>query len=193
MKEVYFVTSNKLKFSLASEILSAYEIMLVQHPFKFEELQTISMHETVEHKAGQVMGIVKTSFIVDDSGLRIKALNDFPGALLKDTLTSVGHERFCRILNPDDKRDIEVVNVTAYYDSDNEGLKIFDAVLKGTLAEHPKGINRSNWAIDTIFIPEGGTKTLGEMNDNEWQEYEHFLKSNLTYNKIGAWIKEHQK
>jgi non-canonical purine NTP pyrophosphatase (RdgB/HAM1 family) len=187
--EILFITSNSLKFGIASRILDNYGVRSKQQNFEFAEPQTLDIQTVAIDKANQGFKNFKEPFIVDDSGFRITALNGFPGALLKNVLQTIGDEGLCRTLRPNDSREAQLVNVTIYGDPATKNTEMFETVLKGTISDAARGSRKTGIGVDRIFIPEGYTKTLAELNDAEWETYDKFLELNLNYNRLGAWLK----
>ncbi len=72
----------------------------------------------------------------------------------------MGYEEFCSILGEDRRADWRVMY--GYYDG--EKLVVAEACVSGTIAQKPRV---GGWGFDVIFIPDGQTKTLGELGPKE--------------------------
>ncbi len=185
--DVTFVTSNRIKFGIARRTLSRYGIRLVQRRMGFLEPQTFSLDEVALEKARQAMRRIRGRFIVDDSGFQIAALKGFPGALTKDIHGLLGDECFMRLMRGVRNRRAMYVNVLVFGDSRTRETKLFHTVVKGKIATRPAGDRRIGWAIDRIFIPAGGRKTLAQLDDAEWEEFWDGFSRNMHYNRFGIW------
>jgi XTP/dITP diphosphohydrolase len=76
-------------------------------------------------------------------------------------------EGLCKLLNSYESRVAYTQDCFGYCDED--GVRIFDGTVKGTIAPHPTGDN--GYGTDSIFIPDGQNKTWGEMDKEEQIQY----------------------
>lgn len=153
MKELIFVTGNDNKAREAAAVLG----VAVRHvKLELEELQSMDLRVIVEHKARQAYEKIKQPVIIEDVSFEIKAWNGFPGPLIKWLHSIMGYDTLCRILGND--RRVDWLVMYGYYD----GERFIEAVacVSGTIAEKPR---EGGWGFDVIFIPDGQTKTLGEL------------------------------
>ena len=154
--KIYFVTSNKFKFREVERMLDAE---LVMKPIDMPEVQAIEVRKVVADKAKRAYTILKKPLIVEDTGLYISALNNFPGALAKWMSDSMGNEGICKIL--DNFKDRSAYAETCICFNDGKRCRIFSGKIRGTIARHPRG--RTGFGWDRIFQPEGHAKTFSEM------------------------------
>ncbi len=187
--DVFFVTSNRIKFGIAKRTLSRYGIRLRQRKLDFIEPQTFSIDEVAVEKARQAMKRIRDRFIVDDSGFQIDALRGFPGALTKDVHRLLGDGCFMKLLKGEEDRGALYVNVLVFGDSATGELRLFHTFVKGAIAMRPAGDRRIGWAIDRIFIPSGGRKTLAQFSDREWAVFWERFSRNMHYNRFGMWAR----
>jgi len=73
-----FVTSNKNKVKEFRQILGP-EIKINHIKISYPELRSDNPEEIARHSAQMLANKLKKKVVVEDSGLFIKALNDFPG------------------------------------------------------------------------------------------------------------------
>ena len=94
------------------------------------------------------------------------ALGRLPGPLIKWFLTELDNAGLCRLLDSYPDRSALAEVCFGLYDGKN--LEIFEGDIKGAIAETSRGERGFGW--DPIFIPEGQTKTWGEMSPEEQKE-----------------------
>ena len=121
-------------------------------------------------KAMVIFDLTHEETIADDSGLCIKALNDFPGVMthrfLGDAATDeMRNEYLINEVNKYDDRSASVVCILVYYDGSD--FVVGKGVLKGTIAKERRGNN--GFGFDEIFeLPNG--LTLAQLTPEEKNE-----------------------
>jgi non-canonical purine NTP pyrophosphatase (RdgB/HAM1 family) len=156
--QITFVTGNPNK---AQQVARYLDYPLTHRALDVPEPQSLDLKEIVTMKAKAAYEQVNTPVLVEDVSLTFPALGKLPGPLIKWFLQELGNEGLCRLLDGKDRTAIASVYF-AYYDGTE--MQYFIGQTKGTLTEHPRG-NDFGW--NPIFIPDGSTKTWGEMNEAE--------------------------
>src|SRR4051812_27591021 len=105
MEFITFITSNSSKVTLAAERLRPYGVSVVQNSFEFEEVQSFDVVEVARHKARQGRDYFSGKFFIEDTGLYIKALNGFPGPMIKPVIVKLGEDRLTKLLDASDSRE----------------------------------------------------------------------------------------
>jgi non-canonical purine NTP pyrophosphatase (RdgB/HAM1 family) len=136
-------------------------------PADVAEIQSLDLAEIVEYKARAAYEQLKTPVIIEDTGLVINSLGKMPGPFIKWFEKELGLEKICRLADLSSDRSASAGAAFAYFDG--QLLKIFKSKLSGTISDHPKGDEGYGW--NPIFIPEGASKTLGEMDDIEFKQF----------------------
>jgi len=167
-REIIFITGNSKK---ADEIRAITSLAVSVKNFDIPEIQSLDIEEVSSAKALAAFQAVGSPVIVDDTGMGIEALNGLPGALVTWFLKKLGPEGILKIVPPDGNRKASVSTCIAY--ADENGAVTFTGTICGALAEFPKGEN--GFGYDSIFIPDGQTKTYAEMipeekNDNSMRK-----------------------
>lgn len=157
MDTITFVTGNDNKAREVAMILGA-EIKQVK--MDLYEVQSMDLRVVLEHKVRQAYAKMQEPIIVEDVSLEVKKWNGFPGPFIKWLHERMGYEEFCSILGEDRRADWRVMY--GYYDG--EKLVVAEACVSGTIAQKPRV---GGWGFDVIFIPDGQTKTLGELGPKE--------------------------
>jgi len=164
MKKIVFITSHPKK---AEEISWHLGHPVTHHKLDLPEIQSLDPHEVVRVKAEEAYRRLRCPVLVEDYSLRFEALGTLPGPLIKWFLQELQVEGICRLLDNYDSRTAYALDLFAYCDED--GLHIFDGIMKGTIASSIRG--KTGYGTDSIFIPDGQDKTWGEMNKDEQINY----------------------
>lgn len=147
------------------------------------EIQSLDLSEIIEDKARRAFEIIKKPVLVEDVSLVFNALgNKLPGPLIKWFLHTLGNDGLCRLLNG--YKDRSAVAEVQFGLCNKDGIKVFSGIMKGVIAPEPRGSTDFGW--DPIFIPEGFTKTRGEMTEEE----KHFVSMRRpALEDLAAWLK----
>lgn len=162
-------TNNKGKLKEIREILSEYKIYSLKD--KNIDIDVIEDADTflgnAVKKAKEIYNVVHEEVIADDSGLCIKALNDFPGVLThrflgEDATDEMRNMELIKKATKAGDRRAQVVCVLVYYDGSD--LIVGKGVIDGYIAHECRGNN--GFGFDPIFELENG-KTLAELTPEE--------------------------
>ena len=185
---ITFVTSNKVKFDNASRVLKKYGVSLAWHKMELREIQEIDLKKVALYKAEQAKKKIKGSFIVDDSGICLDALDGFPGALFKPVIDSIGSDSFAKLLENKPDRSASFANVLVFHSPGSNGFKVFTTNVRGHIAHRASKKRRTGWRIDNLFVPKGYEKTISDMSDLEFRVFIKEFELQLHYTKLGKWL-----
>ncbi len=186
--ELKFVTTNPVKLSMAKRILKGYGIKVVAHPLDLAEIQETDTVKVAISKARQALHTIRdSSFMVEDTGLNIEALNGFPGALLKPTMHTIG-EKGLLLMVHGMNRKARFVNTAVFYDNNKGKFHTFTSYSYGRLAMSTSGRNIPGWAVGKIFIPDGWKKTIASMGKEELSRYMKDVEDGSHYSDIGQML-----
>ncbi len=157
---IYFATTNTNKLKEAISILG---IQVNQIDIETIEPQGLDLEQIAVLKARDAYSQIKKPIIIEDSGLEFSAWGGLPGPLIKWFVESVGNKGIIKMLDGFIDRKAIAKTVVAYVDE--KGVKTFIGELHGSISLVPTGENGFGW--DAIFIPDGLTKTIGEMSEIE--------------------------
>jgi XTP/dITP diphosphohydrolase len=160
------VTSNVNKWCEAERILG---FALERVELDLEELQAESVGAVALGKAQAAFQKLGRPVIVEDAGVELVGLGGFPGPFIKYWEKLGGLASICRAA--DGLGDRRVRAVCALGICSDAGSEVVEGAVDGTLALEPRGANGFGW--DAIFIPEGGTRTFGEMSAAEKDARSH--------------------
>jgi non-canonical purine NTP pyrophosphatase (RdgB/HAM1 family) len=180
MEQITFITGNPTK---AEQLSRHLNIPVAHKKLDLPEIQSLDPRQIVEHKAKEAYKQVYTPVLVEDTSLTFSALGKLPGPLIKWFLQELNNDGLCNLLQAEMDRSARASVLFGYYDGKN--FEVFDGEILGSIANIPRGEKGFGW--DPIFIPEGYTKTWGEMNMEEQdttsmrrialRKLENFLKS----------------
>lgn len=168
---ILFATGNKAKIRVMESLLNKYNIKVISQRMDFEEIQDLNINNVAIHKAKQAIGKINEIFIVDDSGLYIPSLQNFPGSLLKPVLDTIKDYGICELLKHKEDKGATFSNTFVICNPNNNTIKSFSLNLGGTISQEPRGSSSFGWGIERIFIPVNSCKTIAEHSRLEWDKY----------------------
>lgn len=165
-----FITGNQNKAEYLVRFLGAD----IDHKkLELDEIQSLDLHEIVEHKVRQAYGKVKVPVLVEDVALEFNALSGLPGPFIKFFVETTGLNKLCRMLDSFDDRTALARCTFGYYDG--KVLKLFDGQISGEIADKPRGMNGYGW--DQVFMPDGyNGKTRAELSQEQNDETYQIIK-----------------
>lgn len=171
--DVTFITGNQHKADYFAKLM---DLPIRHQKVDLDELQSLDLHEIVEHKVRQAYDIVKRPVIVEDVSLEFTALGGLPGPFIKFFLEHSGAEGCCRMLDSFADRSATLRCTFGYYDG--QKVRLFDSVTRGRISDHPRGEN--GFGFDGIFIQDGYDITYAEMVKEENERLYHTQKKPFT-------------
>ena len=163
MIDLTFITGNAAK----AEQLGRHLDHPVSHKkLDLPEIQSLDLREIIEHKAKEAYKQIGGVVLVEDTSLTFKALGKLPGPLIKWFLTELDNDGLCKLLNGYDDRGALAECMFGLYDG--KEINVFEGSAPGTIAATPRGERGFGW--DPVFIPQGHSKTWGEMDPEEQKE-----------------------
>ena len=165
MEEIVFVTHNKGKIAAAERQFK--NINFKVYEYELEEPRSDDVKFISKYKVMEAYKIVNKPCISQDSGFWIEELNGFPRAFVNFSLETLGIEGLLKLMKGKKNRKCRFVECLSYYDG--KELHQFMGKHEGTLTENVLG-NDSNkkWSdLWYIFKPDGYSKTLAQMTDEE--------------------------
>ena len=157
---LYFYTTNRFKFRIACSLLRRYGISLEMVMPGFREIQSESSEAVVEDALRRAALLPA---IAEDSGLFIPALRGFPGTITSYVQRTLTAKHLLRLME-DKAREACFHSVVGLREVSGK-IRLFRGEMCGRIAEEQRG--SSEYWYDTIFVPEGETRTLAEMSFDE--------------------------
>lgn len=156
---IIFITGNMGKLKWTKRYI---KYPMTHQKLPVTEIQSLDMEEVVTHKVKEAYKLLKKPVMIEDTSLTFHALGKLPGTLIKWFLDELGNKGLCDLLT-NKERSATATVIYGFYDG--KTLKICKGETKGKISNEPKGKNGFGW--DPIFIPDGQTKTHGEMTPEE--------------------------
>ena len=182
--QISFVTGNSGKFTEAEKILKDFGVNIVHRNLRIEEIRSDSLLEVAKAAASTAFAKIKEPLFVEDSGLFIPKLNEFPGAYSAWVFQKLGNKGILRLAAGS---EAEFRACIAY--ANKEGIKTFSGSVRGTISEEIRG--SSGFGYDPIFIPENtpGVRYSGEKTFAEVPEMKTALSHRLrALEKLGKYL-----
>ena len=158
---INFITSNINKVKEFKQILEP-EIKVNHIEISYSELRSDNPEEIARQSAEMLSNKLKKTVVVEDSGMFIKMLNDFPGTCSAYIHKRIGLQGIIKLMEGVNDRDCTYKSAVAYCEPEKKAIS-FLGQEKGTIADGIKG--NFGFGHDAIFIPEGINKTYGEMEN----------------------------
>ena len=180
------ITGNEEKIKEFNLILQAasirFEVLRAEKP----ELRSDDPCEIAKVAAKTFAERLRKAVVVEDSGLFIDALRDFPGTCTKYVYARIGNKGILQLMKGVKNRRCWYKSAVGYCKPGNEPV-CFMGTEEGRVAEKEKGKN--GWGNDPIFIPKGKSRTYGEIripgDVNEFRKKSiEKLKWHLTGTKV---------
>ena len=158
--KLVFVTGNKGKAHEAQTALAPLGIEVEARDLKPVEIQGDALEEIARAKCEVLAGKVEGPFIVDDGGLFVHALKDFPGQYSAFILRTLGVPGILKLMEGVEDRRARFAAVVAYHDG--KDVRVFPGRCDGRLAHAPRSTGHG-FGFDPIFVPDGEEKTFAEL------------------------------
>jgi XTP/dITP diphosphohydrolase len=176
MRKILFVTSNKGKLLEAEKLFSPLGFEVSQLEISYPEIQASNLEEVASFGLEWLLKErrIDEAIMLEDAGLFIHALNDFPGVFSADVFKSIGLEGILRLMEDEEDRSAHFESCIAYREEGSEPM-IFNGKVDGVIAHEIKG--EHGFGYDPIFFPKGEKRTFGEMRIEEKNRLSHRGKS----------------
>ncbi len=139
-------------------ILKPYKIGLRHLKQSYPEIRSDEVEEIAREAAKSLFKKIKKPLIVEDSGLFIPSLNNFPGAYSAWVQKKIGNGGILKLLENSKDRSAYFKSCIAFSNGKTE--KIFCGEVRGTISEKERG--NKGFGYDPIFVPENETQTFAE-------------------------------
>lgn len=194
-KRLYFATTNDAKVESLRRYLEPHGFEVTQAPFPIPEPRFQNVRDTALLKVMFAWAELGEPVVANDAGFFVHQLNDFPGTFVNFSLKSFGIRGILRLASDDD-RQCEFRHALAYHDGGPDAPAVFTDRVLGSLSPEPRGIYDPSyhWSeLVRIFIPEGETKTLGEMSHEEYLDWNEHRRPKPSYADLFLkWREEHR-
>lgn len=176
-KIVFFVTTNIHKFNEARLVFAKHKIATAMLKIEALEIQ----HNRLENiaKASAIDAVKKCGLpiIVEDAGLFIKHLNEFPGPYSSYVYRTIGNKGVIKLMQTIHERDACFKSVIAFHSPEEKSPRCFHGEVKGRISQKERGSR--GFGFDPIFEPRNLNvnghyrKTFGETTAKDKNKYSH--------------------
>jgi len=182
VNRLIFASKNEYKFKEIQELLNCHKIKLDLYPIDLSETQSDFLEVIASAKATCAYNTIKEKLIVEDTGLFIHSLNNFPGPYSSFILKTIGNSGILDLLTTKSNRSATFKSVVAF----NDGLciRVFSGEVEGTISTY---VAKEGWGYDPIFIPSKSEKTYGEMRHEKIENSQR----TLALTKFLGWYKDY--
>jgi len=177
------ITSNKDKLKELKQHLKP-EIQINHISTPYPEMRSDDPEEITKLAAKQNAEKLNKPVIVEDSGLFIKELNDFPGTCSAYIHKRIGLKGILRLMEGIEDRTCSYKSAVGYCEPGKEPLSFFGEE-KGKIATKERGSH--GFGHDPIFIPENSDKSYGELGE----EFKKFRK--IAIDKLKDYLRNKEK
>jgi len=185
--KINYVTTNAYKFQNAQRFFSELkdkDVELIQYDLETPEVQEESVEVVAKSSAQWVTRQIGQAAVSMDVGFCIETLKGFPGPFLKFINNWLQPNDMLNLMKGKENRKAYFIDALAYATPGGE-TKVFVVKTAGVIIDADT-LPDTDWTIDAVFIPEGHTKTLAEMDDEEknsvwsgglWSQLVDYLRS----------------
>jgi non-canonical purine NTP pyrophosphatase (RdgB/HAM1 family) len=163
-KNFTFISGNQKK---VDQLTAWLGLPFAHHKLDLDELQSLDLRAVAEHKVRQAYDILQSPVLVDDVALTFDALGRLPGTYIKWFVQELDVDGLCKLAAGLDHQKAAASICYAWFDG--HILQFFEHTIPGRIAPEPRGSTDFGW--NAVFIPDGATKTYGEMTDDEKQPF----------------------
>ena len=156
-----FVTGNRHKFEEIGEIAAKQGLKLEMRDLPCKEIQADELEEVARQSAVDACTLLGKPCFVEDAGLFVRALRDFPGPYSSYVFRTIGNNGLLKLTVNMKNRRAEFRSAVSYCKPNSKPL-IFSGRVVGKIALRPRGSH--GFGFDPIFVPsEGDGRTFAEM------------------------------
>lgn len=173
MSKLIYLTTNKFKMKEANYFFSTkygFELQIMDPSFEIPEIQANNCLDVVKFSVKYAAERMGVPVLKSDSGLYIDCLGGLPGPYNAYFDKQIGIEKFLKLLSGEDNRNARLEHTYAYCEPGQEPI-VFSGGSHGQISMIAKGNPELGRWHDMFFIPNGETKTLCELRE-ENPEYE---------------------
>lgn len=169
--DINLVTSNLGKVEELTYILKPFGHKASQLNVECPEIQASTLEEVVDFGLDWLSAKkIQPPFIIDDAGIFIEALQDFPGVYSRYVYDTIGLQGVLKQMEGLEDRSTNFKCVLGLMLEDGSKHK-FVGKCKGNLIHEMRGTG--GFGYDPIFIPDGYKITFGEMDPSEKHSISH--------------------
>ncbi len=173
---VFLATGNIHKFLEARQILSEDKIATAMlRKVHTIEIQDDNIENIAKARVDDAFKKCMLPIAVEDAGLFIEALADFPGPYSSYAFRTIGNSGILKLMESIQNRKAYFRSVVAFKSSRDETPTCFTGVAEGRITREEYGTQ--GFGFDPIFEPLHFIKTFSQMTTEEKNQISHRAKS----------------
>lgn len=176
-----FVTTNLGKFREISQQMSEHGVELEHILTPYPEIQAESLEITIIPGLQWLMSKYNRPIMIDDSGLFIDALKEFPGVYSSYVFKTVGCDGILSLMNGVDDRRARFECCIGFMMPGGEPF-IAKGIARGSISKQKMGTG--GFGYDPIFVHEGHGESYAQMEIGEKNKISHRGKA------VGLFLEE---
>jgi len=166
---IQFITTNEGKFKEVFDKMLERGIRIERVDRGYPEIQADSLEKVVRFGATVLDDQIPGDYLIDDSGLFIDALSGFPGPYSAYAFKRLGLAGILKLMAGAKVRAAAFETILLLRRKGEHHT--FRGEVRGTIEDAERG--KAGFGFDPIFLPEGETKTFGEMTLKEKNLHSH--------------------
>lgn len=144
--------------------------MLENKKIELDEIQSLDLHEIINHKLRQAYEIVQQPVIVEDVSAELEVLNGLPGPFIKFFEERLGNDALFKLAGEGARA--KIVCSMGYFDGQQS--IVVDGIVEGSITR-PRG--NDGWGFDFCFMPDGLSQTYAELGAEKKSTLSHRHKA----------------
>ncbi|MFP4001851.1 MAG: XTP/dITP diphosphatase [Candidatus Natronoplasma sp.] len=160
------ITSNEGKYREYKEKLGDRYSEVNMANIGYPEIQTDRLEDVVDFALEELSE--HSPLIIDDSGLFVEPLNDFPGVYSSYVMKTLGCEGILSLMKNKKEREARFECVIGFLGQEK---KMFKGISRGRITREKRGTK--GFGYDPIFLPEESERTYAEMSSEEKNRISH--------------------
>ena len=171
--KIVLVTQNKHKLAELTPLFAEYNVRFDTTDLEKHEIRSQDVEQIALAAARHAHESLNRPVVVDDTGLFVSSLSDFPGSYAAYVLQTIGYRGILRLLEGVQDRSARFVTAVAFCDEGT--LRSFVGEMPGIISQSPAGA--SGFGYDPIFIPSGFSCTYAQLSLSEKIRVSHRTKA----------------
>lgn len=154
------MTTNRGKFVEISRLIQMQGHEVENISINYPEIQADNLDEVAIHGLSWLMERYRRPLLIDDSGLFVDALGDFPGVYSAYAFKTIGCKGILRLMDGEENRSARFECCLGYMEPSGEPL-LFRGIAEGSISLSERG--EGGFGFDPIFIPADRAETFAEL------------------------------
>ena len=190
MSKLIYLTTNPHKVNEANHFFNekyGFGVEIMNPDFEIIEIQAKTCAEVAAFSAKYAADKLKKAVLKSDAGLYVDALGGLPGPYNAYFDKQIGVEKFLEMLKNEKNRRARIEHCFAYCEPGKEPV-IFSGGGTGRIAMKPRG-RLGRWH-SFFYIPDGETKTLSELQEEDYEKEAKFWGNAIE--QFAEWYKKNR-